>query len=756
MLATPFAQPKKRLRIAFVSSCLPRKCGIATFSASLSQALEVTLGSGAASFVALNNNQCYDYPPSVFCEIERDNPADYCRAAEMVNASAVDVVSLQHEFGLFGGPDGIYIADFLNHVKKPVVTTLHTVLPEPSPGQNKAFIEVTAFSRALVVMNQTAINIMTDKYHIPREKIHLIPHGVPESFFIDPSYYKHFLQLNGRFVILTFGFLSPNKGIEVVLQALPEVIAKHPETIYIVLGITHPEVKRNFGEEYRESLIELAERNGITDHVLFINDFVDDLALNRYLGAADVVICPYHSETQITSGVLSNALGKGKAVISTPYLHAREVLADGSGILVNFKDTVGMADAILYLLENREERLALAGKAYLLGRQMGWAGISHQYLALFENVVARTSKSSSAQGLIHTLPGVNLNYLKVLTDDTGIVQHTLYGVPDYSHCYSADDAARALVACVHYFSLFRDESVLGLVDRYLAFIVHARQEDGWFYNYMNYQKDFPPQEISQDTFGRCLWGLGTVARLLHKRDQGMLAAELLEASLPVLDRLWYTRAQAYSACGLAAYLLRYPQSDTAKEGLRLIADRLLMRYRENATADWPWFEDFLTYDNARLPQALLLGYRHLAEPVYLETALNALDFLIDIQYNEGFFDIIGNQGWYIKGGEKALFCQQPLDAGSLTETCLLAAMQSGQEKYLDLAYAAFQWYLGRNRLGAPLYHPDTGACSDGLAPEGPSKNKGAEATISFLLALVALYRWEMLGRFNSREQCVKQ
>ena len=742
---------KKRLKIAFVGSCLPRKCGIATFSASLSQALEVTLGRGATSFIALNNNLQYDYSPSVIGQIEQETLDDYRKAAEMINDSAVDVVSLQHEFGLFGGSDGNYIIDFLSQLQKPVVTTLHTVLENPTTCQKKTFMEVALFSQALVVMNEMAITIMTEKYDIPQDKIHLIPHGVPDSFYIDPCFYKHQLQLGGRFVILTFGFLSPNKGIEIMLQALPPVIQKHPEALYIVLGITHPGVKKHHGEKYRESLIALAKREGIDGNVLFVDEFVDDEALNRYLGAADLVVCPYHSEGQITSGVLSNALGMGKAIISTPYLHAREALAGGRGVLVNFKDAAGMSEAVLKLVEKPAERLALAGRAYVLGRQMGWGRVAGQYLDVFEDQAARALTEAGSQSLVHTLPAINMNFLKVLTDDAGIVQHTLYGIPDYSHYYSADDAGRALVACGHYFNLFRDESVLLLVDRYLAFLAHTRQESGWFYNYMNYQKDFPEQDLSQDTFGRCLWGLGAVARLVKNRDQGLLAAELLEASLPMLDKLTYPRAQAYSACGLAAYLVQHPESETAKAGLRLIADSLLVRYRQNATASWQWFEDFLTYDNARLPQALLLAYRHLAEPAYLETALEALDFLMEVQYHDGYFDMIGNEGWYEKGREKALFCQQPVDAGALTETFLLARSLSGKQEYLDMAYAAFQWYLGRNRLGKSLYHSAMGACSDGLGPDGPSKNKGAESTISFLLAQVALYRWELLGRFDHED-----
>ena len=750
MLLEPFSpeKVKKRLRIAFVGSCLPRKCGIATFSATLSHALEELLGRGAASFVALNNGQPYDYSPAVICQIEQENREDYRRAAEVINASAVDVVSLQHEFGLFGGRDGSYIVDFLSCLQKPVVTTLHTVLEQPSAGQNKAFIEVAAFSQALVVMNNTAMAILTDKYDLPREKIYLIPHGVPDLFFIDPVFYKHRLNLSAYFVVLTFGFLSPNKGIEVALQALPAVVKKHPETLYIVLGITHPVVQKNRGEEYRESLIELTKRSGLADHVLFVNEFVGEAVLNGYLGAADLVICPYHSESQISSGVLSSALGMGKAIISTPFLHAREALTGERGLLVNFNDPPGLSKAVLHLLEEEQERKTMEGLAYTYGRQMVWGRVADQYLKVFGKQAARAVKGERDRSRLDTLPPINLSYLKALTDDTGVIQHTNYGIQDYAHYYSADDAARALVACAHYFNLFMDESVLPLVDRYLAFLIHARQEDGWFYNYMNYRKEFPIQELSQDTFGRCLWGLGSMALLIRNCDQRQLAVDLLEAGLPQLSRLSYTRPQAYSALGLAAHLTQHPTSEAVLAGLRLIADQLLECYRAHSSPSWQWFEKFLTYDNARLPQALLLAYNHLAEPAYLDVALKSLDFLIRIQHHDGYFDLIGNQGWYVQGDKKALFCQQPLDAGALTESCLLAWEISGQHKYLDMAYAAFQWYLGRNRLNKALYDPLTGACADGLAPEGPSKNKGAEPIISFLQAQVALYCWELLGRFK--------
>ena len=739
---------KKRPKVAIVSSTLPRKCGIATFSADVSRGISYLLGREATTFIAMNDNETYEYPQKVIFQIEQDRLEDYQAAAAAINESAVDVVSLQHEYGLYGGVEGSYIVEFLSRLNKPVVTTLHTILEKPTPDQYKILVEVIAFSKAVVVMNRLAINILTDVYDVPVGKIHLIPHGVTDMFYIDPLFYQSKLGLQNRFVVITFGFISRNKGIEVVLEALPPIVKEHPEVLYIVLGITHPVVKKHDGEEYRESLETMTAERGLSQNVRFVNEFVDDDTMNLYLGAADLVILPYHSETQITSGVLSQAIGKGKAVIATPYLHARDALADGKGRLVNFKDPVGITEAIRELIENPDERLALAGQAFIAGQQAGWDKVSRQYVSLLEEVVEKSIAGRIKQGRVFTLPGINMEYLKNLTDDAGIIQHTLYGIHDFTHYYSSDDAGRGMVAFTRYFNLFQDASALQMVDKYMAFVIHARREDGWFYNYMNYQKEFPPQETSQDTFGRCLWGLGDAARVVQNRSPGFLARSIVEESIPMVEQLTYTRAQAYAANGIAAYLILHNEYEPARNALRFICDSLLERYRKTADGTWNWFEDFLTYDNARLAQALLLGYQHLGHPVYLQTGLEALDFLIDVQYQDGCFDLIGNDKWYHKGGEKALYCQQPVDAGALTETCILAMTLTGNEKYLEMAYASFQWYLGRNRQGVSLYNPLTGACADGLGPEGPSSNQGAESTLSFVIALVSLYRWELVGRFN--------
>ena len=741
---------KKRLRVAFVSSCLPRRCGIATFTDNLSTALRQVIGTDSISYVAMHNTaEPLDYPPQVEFQIQQGEFEDYRKAAEFINNSEVDLVSLQHEFGLFGGADGDYIVEFLNHLQKPVVTTLRTVLAKPTSGQNKALIEVAAFSQALVIMNSMAIDMLTDIYEVPSSKINMIYHGVPDNFYVDPAYFKAKLQLDDREIILTFGFLSPNKGIENMIKAMAAVIKKHPRALYIVLGITHPGVKQKHGEVYRESLQQLVSENSLQKNVLFVDEFVDEATLDCYLGAADLVVCPYHAEEQITSGVLSNALGKGKAIISTPYLHAREVLSAGRGQLVNFNDPEGLAEAASELLSNPELRKAMAGQAYVLGREMAWSKVSRQYLKLFDQVADHASRKCTAlEGMIHTLPQVNLSYLKSLTDDTCLIQHTKHGVPHYFHGYSADDAARGIVVCSHYFNLFRDDSVLQLMDKYLSFLKHARQGSGWFHNFMNFERQFPPQEAGEDTFGRCLWGLGAAIHLCQEGDQSRLARELFEDSLSLIPQLNNTRSLAYCALGLSNYLLQYPEAHAVAEKMRYVADRLVEFYRNNASPDWPWFETFLTYDNARLPQALLLAYRHLNEPVYLEIGLKSLDYLISLQYRDGYFDLIGNDGWYWKDKERAIFDQQGVDASALTAACLLAANFVNQQGYLEMGYAAFHWFLGRNRLGKPLYDASTGSCADGLERGGISKNKGAESIISFLLSLLYLYRWELRERFT--------
>ncbi len=737
-----------RMQVTFVGNYLPRNCGIATFTYDLSHAVGKEIGEDAYTVIAMNNiPQGYKYPQEVVFELQQNRVQDYRLAAEYINLSGTDIVCLQHEFGIFGGPGGIYITNLLTHLDKPVVTTLHTVIRDPEPKYKKALIDVTRLSRALVVMSKEAKHILTEDYDIPASKIHHIPHGVPDIPFIDPNFYKDLFKVEDRFTILTFGLLSPEKGIEVVLDALPAVVAKHPKVVYIVLGATHPEIKRHQGEEYRISLERKVRDLGLTQNVIFHNKFVDIKRLCEFIGMADVVVVPNLSGKQIVSGTLSYALGMGKAIISTPYSYAREMLADGRGILVDFGDSKGLAMALIELIENDRLRHKMRKNAYNLGRRMIWQEVGRAYVALFNEVLSDEERAATPRywkpKAPATLPEVRLDHLKMLTDDTGIIQHATHGVPDRRYGYSTDDASRALVVVLTHYSLFKEESSLLLAKKYLSFLHYAQREDGRFHNFMDYQRKFTDKVGSEDTLGRALWGLGVVVNLNPTDSHLALAREMFEKSTPAVEKLVHPRAMAYALIGLYEFLQRYPGASNMRRLVNLLADRLLARYRKYSSPDWRWFDDALTYGNANIPRALLLAYQITGKKEYLEVGLESLDFLTEIEYHDGYFDIVGNKGWYNRNNkEKALYGQQPIDIGYLVEAYLLAHTVTGKTRYRELANVAFEWFLGRNRPGVPLYDFATGACADGIESNGASLNQGAESVICFLMALLALIKAE--------------
>ncbi len=743
----------KRLRVAIVSTSLPRQCGIATFSNSLSKALDMEMGTYTCSIIAMNSPSVkLDYPPKVVCQIDKDRREDYDNAAKFINKSDVDIVSVQHEFGIFGGPSGSNIVELLGRLKKPVITTLHTILPNPSELEKKTLIEIAAFSRYLVVMSRKAFSILEEAYSIPLDKVRLIYHGNSDVSFIDPVFYKYKLKLTERKVILTYGFVSPGKGLEIMIKAMKYVVKEHPDTLYIILGVTHPEVKSHSGEEYRESLVELTKKLKLEGNVIFHDDFVDDQTLTDYLGAADVMVCPYHGEAQISSGVLSSAIGMGKAVVSTPFLFARDVLENGVGVLVNFRDHIGMAEAVKELLGDEKKKINLGKKAYESSREMTWDKVAKQYATLFEQTIDETYKKLSSDRYPIVLPEVNLDYLCFLTDDTSILHHAHYGVPN-RHCgYSTDDAARALTVSSEYFYLFDDEEAINLIKKYLSFLQYSQREDGWFHNIVNYKGEFEDEKGTEDTLGRCIWGLGSLCQISLNLEAQKLAKQLLENSSHLILSLKSPRALAYCGMGLHGYIQNNRSAENERNMLFAIADRLIEHFIDTSKEDWVWFEESLTYDNARLPQVLLLANKHGAREETLEIGLTSLDFLTSTQYKEGYFDIIGNEGWHYKDSQGASFGQQPIDAAALVQTYMLAHMTSNNDKYINLALSAFQWFLGRNRFSTSLYDPKTGACADGIDAHGISKNKGSESTLSFLMALLTMYNWEIRDKYKYRDK----
>lgn len=752
MVSTPNARTRKkgrrRLKICFIGTYPPRECGIATFTYDLCHAIIENHAEVQASVIAMTDTpEGYDYPPEVVFEIRHNRLSDYRLAAEYTNLSGADVLCLQHEFGIFGGQQGRYILDFLELLRKPIVTTLHTVLFNPPPGYREVLTQIARASDHLVVMNSKAIPILRDVYGVNEEKVSLIHHGVPNVPFVDPNYYKDKFGVEGRLVLLTFGLLNRNKGIEMVLEALPEVIARHPEVVYIVLGATHPVVKRREGEEYRLWLQRRVQQLGLEEHVLFFNRYVELSELCEFIGACDIYITPYQSKEQIVSGTLAYAIGMGKAVISTPYYYAEELLAENRGRLVEFGDVEGLRQALLELIENEALRHQMRKRAYEFGRQMIWPEVGKQYLVLFERVSAYmpakaiTLSLSKAFSAGYELPEIKLDHLIRLTDDTGLIQHATYGIPDRRYGYSTDDVSRALVVTLLHYHQFEDETALSLAVRYLSFLHYAQLPNGHFHNFMDYSRHFSDDVGTEDTLGRALWGLG--AAIAYSPNEGMraLAREMFERAFPEIT-LRHPRAIAYTICGLYNFLLRYDGAAQVRRRLAELATQLLELYAQNRAEDWLWFHEALTYGNAKIPHALLLAYRATGEEEFKKVGLESLDFLIAQTYHNDYFDFIGNQGWYRRGGERAIFSQQPIEAGYTAEACLTAFELTQERRYLNLARAAAEWLLGRNRLGARLYDLSTGACADGLEPQGPSLNQGAESAICCMLAFLTVAQQE--------------
>lgn len=742
----------------FISTFPPRECGIATFAADLRQAILDISPEAKVGVIALTNRpDGYDYPPTVTFEIKQNQLRDYRLAAEYINLSGVGVVSLQHEYGIFGGEDGGYVIELVENLRKPLVTTLHTVLRNPGEGQKNVLTRVAAVSARLVVMSRRAISILREVYGIPRQKLSLVPHGVPDVPFVDPNYYKDKFGVEGRLVILTFGLLNRNKGIEFMLDALPDVVRRHPQVVYIVLGTTHPEVKRRQGEEYRLWLQRRVRALGLGDHVIFYDRYVDFSELCEFIAASDIYVTPYQSKEQIVSGTLAYAVGMGKAVVSTPYLYAEELLADDRGRLVDFGDTAALGATLLDLIENEAMRHQMRKRAYEFGRQMVWKEVARSYLGIFESTAAsyhtRVLWPSSSRPLTSTydLPVAKLDHLARLTDDTGIIQHATYGIPDRRFGYSTDDAARALVVTLMHYRQSGDEQALSLASKYLAFLRYAQLPDGQFHNFMGYDRQFKDENGSKDTLGRALWGLGVAVAYGPNEGFRALAREMFE---PALDSLQtnHPRATAYAICGLHAFLQRYEGAARVRRQLNELAHQLASWCQEDAVQGWYWFGEEITYSNGKMPLAMLLAYDSTGDETYKQLGLRSLDFLLRTTYHNGHFDFVGNQGWFRKGKERALFSQQPVEAGYMAEACLSAHELTGERRYLEMARATVEWLLGRNRLGVALYDQGTGACSDGLEAQGISLNQGAESVISCLLALLAISE-QRDTQVSSRTDC---
>ncbi|HET9587561.1 MAG TPA: glycosyltransferase family 4 protein [Anaerolineales bacterium] len=746
-------------RVAFIGNYLPRQCGIATFTTDLCEAVADEYKGTACIALPVNDTEAgYEYPPRVRFELAEKDIESYRRAADFLNINNVDMVSLQHEYGIFGGRAGGYILETLRQLRMPVVTTLHTILRDPNPDQRRVLEEIISLSDRVVVMSDLGAEFLQSIYHVPGEKIDLIPHGIPDVAFVDPSFHKDLFGVEGKSVLLSFGLLSANKGIENVISALPEILETNPNVVYIVVGATHPHVLETEGETYRLSLQWLAREKGVEANVIFYNRFVSLEELVQFISASDIYITPYLDEAQITSGTLAYTLGAGKAVISTPYWYAEEMLADDRGALVPFSDPGALAGQVIDLLGNESKRHAMRKRAYLFGRDMIWPQVARRYMKTFERARAEHRYHAAAEFAVRPLdkraaelPPLKLDHLHHLTDKTGILQHAVFTIPNYHEGYTTDDNARALIVSVFLEELGNKEAT-DLATRYLAFTWYAfNTETRRFRNFMDYQRNWLEESGSDDSHGRALWALGTVLGRSNMPALHHMAGRVFQLSLLAILGTTSPRAWAFALIGIHEYLQRFAGDRRVTQVQEELANRLLELYQNNRTAEWNWFEDRLTYCNAALSHAMLLCGESLPHPAMARVGLESLRWLAGLQRSDTgsrHFVPIGSNGFYQQAGERARFDQQPVEAQAMVSACLKAYQLTGDNNWQKEARRSFEWFLGRNDLHLPVYDPTTGGCRDGLHSDRPNENQGAESTLAFLQSLLELRLAENVDQPN--------
>jgi len=758
----PQTKPSLPSRIAVIGNYLPRQCGIATFTTDLCAAIAAEYGSARLLALPVNDTEeGYDYPDRVRWSLAQDNVDSYDEAAEFLNFNNIDMVCLQHEYGIFGGSAGSHILRLLRGLKMPLVTTLHTVLREPNPDQLRVMEEIAALSDRLIVMSQLSKQFLQEIYKVSGEKIDMVPHGVPDLPFLDPNFYKDRFDVEGKAVLLTFGLLSPNKGIENVIRAMPDILAKHKHAVYMVAGATHPHILRREGDTYRASLQALAREMGVEEQVIFHNRFVSPEEMAEFIGAADIYITPYRHEAQVVSGTLAYALGAGKAIISTPYWHAIELLDDRRGALVPFQNPGAIAQKTIELLDTPALRHAMRKRAYLFARDMVWKSAAQGYMGSFARVRADRMESPRVQfsarlepKVLNERPALKLDHVNALTDDTGMLQHAIFSIPNRSEGYATDDNARALIFSVLLQQLqdrtgqdpTAQSGIEGLANpdwasRYLAFLEQAfNPTNKRFRNFLGYDHRWLEEQGSEDSHGRAVWALGTL--LGRSANPGLrgAAGRLFEFSLPAVIEFHSPRACAYALLGIQEYLNSAAGDRDAQRVRFALSRRILDMYQSIRRPDWKWCENVVAYGNARLPQAMLQVGSASGDDRMIAAGLESLDWLMTAQRcpGKGHFVPIGSQGFYPQRGEKARFDQQPLEAAGAVSACLEAYRVTQDDRWQTQAWSAFNWFLGDNDLQLPLYDSATGGCRDGLHPDRANQNQGAESTLSFLMALLEM------------------
>jgi glycosyltransferase involved in cell wall biosynthesis len=729
------------MKIAFIGTYPPRECGIGTFTMNLFKSMVKNYDSKKDSIedfvVAMDDQtQNYIYPKEVKLTIRQEHQRDYLKAVKFINLSGSDLCVLEHEFGIYGGHNGVHILPLLHRLEIPLIVTLHTIVKAPSYNEKVILQEICRMANKIVVMSHKAIEFLNDIYQIPKDKIVYIEHGVPDIYYSQEQTKKEF-KLENKKIILTFGLLSRNKGVETVIKALPRVVQKYPETLYMILGKTHPNVVRYSGEEYRTFLQRLIKSLKLEKHVFFLNEFIDQKELFKYLSASDIYVTPYLNEAQITSGTLSYAVGVGSAVLSTPYWHAQELLADGRGRYFDFNNSDELASILLELLDKPEVLKDLRKKAYDYGRKITWPRIGRKYLALAEKILdekpqVQVKKETILDPLI--LPTFSLAHIKRLTDDTGIIQHAKFGIPNLKEGYCLDDNARALLMVLMAHRQKKDPLALELSPIYLSYIHYMQNKDGMFKNLLSFNRNFLDEVGSEDSFGRAIWALGYLINNAPNDAYCQTGKLVFFNAAPNFENLKSLRAIANTMVGICYYLRSNPGDLSMTERLRNMTIRFTRQYEENSVTDWKWFETTLYYDNGMLPLALLHSAEILNDKKIASIAIEAMNFLTEMTLKDGYLSIIGNEKWHAKGGERSMFAQQPLDALAMVLMFYQAFHLTKEKEYLNKLFTSFMWFLGDNDLRMNLFDFETQGCCDGLEKYGVNRNQGAESSLAYLIS----------------------
>ncbi len=729
------------MKIAYIGTYPPRECGIATFTRNLYGSMVENDNEGKDSvegfIVAMNDHdQTYDYPEEVKITIRQEHQRDYLAAVKFINLSGADLCILEHEFGIFGGQNGVYILPLLHRLEVPLIVTLHTVIKTPSYNEKAVLVQICKMANKIVVMSHKAIEFLKTIYKEDKRKIVYIEHGVPDIQFSQIQAKKEF-NVENKKVLLTFGFISRNKGIETLIKALPQVTEKHPDVLCMILGKTHPNVLRHSGEEYRIYLRQLVKTLNLGKHVFFLNEFINQRELFKYLFASDIYITPYLNEAQITSGTLSYAIGAGSAVVSTPYWHATELLADGRGRLFDFNDSDGLSNILNELLDNPEVLKTLRENAYTYGRKITWPKTGRKYVLVAEKVLtAKPLLSVKRETILDPLilPPFSLAHIKRLTDDTGIIQHANFGIPNLKEGYCLDDNARALLMVLMAYRQKKDQLALDLFPIYLSYINYMQNKDGTFRNFLSFSRTYLDEKGSEDSFGRAIWALGYLLGNAPNDAYYQSGSLIFFNAAPNFEKIRSIRGVACTIIGISYYLRNHPSDDSMIEKLRNLAYYLLRQYEESSSPDWRWFESLLAYDNGMLPNALLHSAGILKDNKIIEVAMESMNFLADITLKDGYLSVIGNKEWYRKGGVRSRFAQQPVDALAMILMFYQAYHLTKDKEYLKKLFSCFMWFLGENDLRMSLIDYETKGCCDGFESYGVNRNQGAESSLSYLIS----------------------